>query len=102
MVQSSTFFCAIAILSTSFLAAQDSRTVSEPVVPPICASVDAQLSIDGRSLSQVDEGKLDTARIQKALDAVAVEYQTVLCGVELHRGAPQPFEIIHDGGPRPA
>jgi polygalacturonase len=69
MVQSSTFFCAIAILSTSFLAAQDSRTVSEPVVPPICASVDAQLSIDGRSLSQVDEGKLDTARIQHALDA---------------------------------
>src|ERR1700750_2600224 len=67
--RSSTFFCAIAILSTSFLAAQDSRTVSEPVVPPICASVDAQLSIDGRSLSQVDEGKLDTARIQHALDA---------------------------------
>src|SRR5258705_11190742 len=68
MKQSCTLFCAVALLSASLLAAQDSRTVSEPVVPPICASIDAQLSIDGRSLSQADEGKLDTARIQHALD----------------------------------
>jgi polygalacturonase len=69
MKQCWTFFGAIALLSASLLAAQDSRTVSEPTIPPICASVDAQLSIAGRSLAEPDEGKLDTGRIQRALDA---------------------------------
>jgi polygalacturonase len=69
MKQLCTLLVAIPLLSPSFLAAQDSRTVSEPALPPICTSVDAQLSVDGRSLAQADEGKLDTARIQHALDA---------------------------------
>jgi polygalacturonase len=57
------------------LAAQDTRTVTEPVLPPLCATLDAQLhSIPrlapaaGRTLAEADESKLDTARIQKALD----------------------------------
>jgi len=58
----------IALLSASFLAAQDSRTVSEPAIPPTCTSLDAQLSVDGHSLAKADEDKLDTARIQRALD----------------------------------
>ena len=52
-----------------FLAAQDARTVTEPVLPPVCRSLDAQLRVNGHSLAQADEAKLDTARIQQALDS---------------------------------
>jgi polygalacturonase len=38
-------------------------------LPPICSSLDAQLHVNGHSLAAVDEAKLDTARIQQALDA---------------------------------
>src|ERR1700720_1788519 len=62
-------FSMISLLSASFLTAQDSRTVTEPVLPPICSSLDAHLSVSGRSLATTDEAKLDTARIQQALDA---------------------------------
>ena len=57
------------------LASQDTRTVTEPVIPALCATLDAQLhSISklapapGRTLAEADESKLDTARIQKAID----------------------------------
>jgi polygalacturonase len=50
------------------LAAQDTRTVTEPVLPPVCTTLDAQLQSSGRSLAEADEAKLDTARIQKALN----------------------------------
>ena len=59
---------AILLLPVSFLSAQDSRTVMEPVLPPICSSLDAQLAASGRSLATADEDKLDTKRIQQALD----------------------------------
>ena len=52
----------------SSLAAQDTRTVIEPLFPQLCTTVDAQLSTDGHSLAFVDEQKLDTARIQRAID----------------------------------
>jgi polygalacturonase len=64
-----TFFSLIAVSSVPFLAAQDSRTVTEPVLPPVCSSLDAQLSVSGRTLAKADEDKLDTERIQRALDA---------------------------------
>ncbi len=58
-----------------FLASQDTRTVTEPVLPPVCFTLDAQLhSIPklapaaGRTLAEADESKLDTARIQHAMD----------------------------------
>jgi polygalacturonase len=50
------------------LAAQDTRTVTEPAAPAICATLDAQLQTSGHSLAEADETKLDTARIQKAID----------------------------------
>jgi polygalacturonase len=59
----------VTLLSVPFLPAQDSRTVAEPTLPPICSSLDAQLSVSGHSLAKADEDKLDTARIQQALDA---------------------------------
>jgi len=53
--------------------AQDARTVTEPVIPPLCTALEAQLVAiaDGpyQSLAAADEAKLDTARIQTAIDA---------------------------------
>jgi len=59
----------VTLWSVPFLAAQDSRTVTEPVLPPVCSSLDAQLSLSGHTLAKTDEDKLDSARIQQALDA---------------------------------
>ena len=53
----------------SCLAAQDTRTVIEPFFPQLCThEFDAQLQTSGGSLAAADEQKLDTARIQKAID----------------------------------
>ncbi len=50
--------------------AQDTRTVAEPVIPPVCASLGAKLAVvDGRTVAPEDENKSDTKRIQQALDA---------------------------------
>jgi polygalacturonase len=63
------FLPVLAILSFApVLFAQDARTVIEPVFPQLCATVDAQFHADGPSLAAADEQKLDTARIQKAID----------------------------------
>jgi polygalacturonase len=59
----------IALSGTPFLTAQDTRTVTEPVLPQICISLDAQLTAGGHGLAKTDEDKLDTSRIQQALDA---------------------------------
>ena len=59
---------AIALCASSFLAAQDTRTVVEPFFPQLCTTLDAQLETRGLSLAPADEQKLDTARIQRAID----------------------------------
>jgi len=46
--------------------AQDTRTVTEPKIPPVCKTLSAQL---GTPLTQADETKLDTDRIQQAIDS---------------------------------
>jgi polygalacturonase len=65
------FFAFIALLpliQPFIVFAQDSRTVIEPLFPELCTTVSAQLQTDGHSLAAADEQKLDTARIQKAID----------------------------------
>lgn len=52
----------------SCLSAQDARVVVEPFFPPLCTTVDAQLNSSGGALAAEDEQKLDTARIQRAID----------------------------------
>jgi polygalacturonase len=74
---------ALALLAFALpLAAQDTRTVTEPVIPPACTTLDAQIKRVGTTLAPADEAKLDTERIQKAMDS---------CGkgkaVELRGGA---------------
>jgi polygalacturonase len=50
--------------------AQDTRNVTEPVIPSSCTVVTASLSaVDGnKTLAAPDETKLDTSRIQAAID----------------------------------
>ena len=50
------------------LLAQDTRSVAEPVIPPTCAALDAQIKWVGTTLAPSDATKLDTERIQKAMD----------------------------------
>ena len=52
----------------SCLAAQDTRTVIEPLLPTVCATLNARLTRVGHTLAPANEQKLDTARIQKAID----------------------------------
>ena len=51
--------------------AQDRRTVVEPKFPPVCTRLEALLSAPGGVLSDSDERRLDTARIQDAIDHCA-------------------------------
>jgi polygalacturonase len=51
------------------LSAQDARTVLEPSLPPVCTSLPAALTATGGALAVEDEAKLDTDRIQHAIDA---------------------------------
>jgi polygalacturonase len=50
------------------LLAQDTRHVEEPRVPRVCAALRADLAAPGGRLSGGNERRLDTARIQSALD----------------------------------
>src|SRR5215472_247880 len=63
------FFGACLLAAT--LVAQDTRNVTEPRIPAVCTVVTAHLTSDGTSLSLEDEGKLDTDRIQQAIDGCA-------------------------------
>ncbi|MGP8243059.1 MAG: glycoside hydrolase family 28 protein [Bryobacteraceae bacterium] len=47
---------------------QDTRKITEPKIPPSCTVLTAGLTSQGTTVAESDEGKLDTARIQQALD----------------------------------
>ncbi|HEX3927750.1 MAG TPA: glycosyl hydrolase family 28 protein, partial [Gemmatimonadales bacterium] len=48
--------------------AQDTRHVTEPVIPPTCTVLKANLHTTDNALAEADESKLDTQRIQAAMD----------------------------------
>ena len=58
--------------------AQDGRKVLEPAIPPACATLQAKIARAGSSIAPGDENKLDTARIQAALDACPGGHSVVL------------------------
>jgi polygalacturonase len=58
-------------LMTPNLVAQDTRTVTEPHLPPACVTLKANLVAPGGVLAAEDETRLDTARIQSAIDGCA-------------------------------
>jgi polygalacturonase len=57
--------------SAAVASAQDTRHVTEPVIPPVCAVLRAQLHAEKNLLCEEDEQKLDTERIQRAMDTCA-------------------------------
>jgi polygalacturonase len=60
--------------------AQDTRNVTEPVIPRSCAVLTAKLAaIDGnKTVADADEPQLDTTRIQEAMDTCAKGQAVVL------------------------
>jgi polygalacturonase len=56
------------LVGTVAAKAQDTRQVNEPTIPASCAQVPAQLRAVSNKLAEADEHKLDTVRIQAALD----------------------------------
>lgn len=74
------FFVPLFIIAVASAAgAQDTRTVVEPTIPAPCVTLTASLVPVGDStLSDADEGKLDTRRIQSALDGCAAGKAVVL------------------------
>jgi polygalacturonase len=58
----------VALAVGSVALAQDSRTVVEPKIPPFCVKLEAKLSSAAGGLAAADESKLDTERIQTAID----------------------------------
>ncbi|HSR07648.1 MAG TPA: hypothetical protein VLM42_10885, partial [Bryobacteraceae bacterium] len=59
------------VACSSLLLAQDTRPVKEPKVPKPCATLTAQLQSQNGALAEADESKLDTARIQDAVNKCA-------------------------------
>ena len=58
--------------------AQDTRRVPEPRIPPTCGTLKSAIARAGLSIMFEDEGKLDTARIQAAMDACPAGQAVVL------------------------
>src|SRR3974390_1788746 len=73
------FVAATIVIAAS---SQDTRTVTEPAFPGTCSALPAHLrSVEGgKTLAEPDESKLDTTRIQQAIDRCpsgqAVELKT--------------------------
>jgi len=53
--------------------AQDTRVVTEPVIPATCVRLDAKLIAVGETLAETDESHPDSARIQAAIDSFAAK-----------------------------
>jgi polygalacturonase len=58
--------------------AQDTRKVLEPSIPPACSTLKAKIGRAATSIAPDDETKLDTARIQAAIDACPAGRAVVL------------------------
>ena len=62
-------YCVVACITTAFAAqAQDTRIVTEPVIPPTCPTLKAEKTGEAEKLGEKYEKTTDTARIQKAMD----------------------------------
>jgi polygalacturonase len=58
----------LALMAAGRLVGQDSRQVTEPKIPASCMQLSAQLRAMHDQVDPADESKVDTARIQSALD----------------------------------
>jgi polygalacturonase len=71
-------FAAPLLLSSLCLPAQDTRTVTEPHIPPACVTLEAHIAANQGAISPGDERALDTERIQNAIDNCAAGKAVVL------------------------
>ena len=71
-------FVVVALCLAAPLLAQDLRKVVEPTIPPPCFVLKAKIGRAGTSIVPEDETKLDTVRIQAALDHCAAGQAVVL------------------------
>jgi polygalacturonase len=69
------------LLLSSALPAQDTRKVTEPRIPTSCVTLDASIAADHGVISSEDERRLDTERIQHAIDNCAEGKAVVLRAV---------------------
>jgi polygalacturonase len=60
------------------LRAQDKRSVTEPHIPPACVTLEARIAAPRGVIQEEDENKLDTDRIQQALDSCGPGKSVVL------------------------
>ena len=58
--------------------AQDTRKVTEPRIPAACITLDAAIASSNGVIAPADESKLDTTRIQSAIDGCAAGKAVVL------------------------
>ena len=75
----------ILTLCAAKVRAQDTRAVTEPHVPPTCATLTARLAASGGVLPAEDERMLDTQRIQHAMDTCKAGESVVLRADGNHR-----------------
>jgi polygalacturonase len=68
-------FAAMIVMMVVSASAQDTRSVTEPVIPPSCTVLTAKLPA---KLSAADENQPDTLRIQEALDHCAAGHAVEL------------------------
>jgi polygalacturonase len=66
--------------------AQDTRKVTEPVIPAACVKLEAKIVAVGDTLKEADEANADSARIQAAVDGFAAKCKPGQA-VELAAGA---------------
>ena len=59
---------ALPLFAAALLSAQDTRTVTEPKIPPACVTLQADVASQSGVIADADESKLSTARIQDAMD----------------------------------
>jgi polygalacturonase len=58
----------VGVLVCGVAVGQDTRNVKEPVIPASCEVLSAKIQAVASRVNAADEGKLDTERIQKAMD----------------------------------
>jgi polygalacturonase len=65
-------------LAASSLYGQDTRTVAEPHIPAACVTLKASIAAPHGVIAPRDELKLDTKRIQHAIDACSAGKAIIL------------------------
>lgn len=97
MIRSGVFTLLCAAVCATASVAQDRRTVLEPHVPKACTIVKASLDAPSGVLREVDEDRLDTERIQAALDHCTAGHAVVLSAEGQHNAfLAGPLSIPHD------